>query len=90
MLFVIVWIGSAVACNRIARSKGFNSGAWTVWGLVFGVFAVIAALVLPSKSGTIKGSYSAPQQSFPTPKFTEPENGKLNGFPQPRFDENQD
>jgi hypothetical protein len=90
MLFVIIWIGCAVACNRIAQSKGFNTGAWTILGLVFGLFAIIAALVLPAKSRTAKGSYSAPQQSFPTPKFTEPDNGKQNGFPQPRFDENQD
>ena len=90
MLFLFIWIGCAVACNRIAKSKGFNSGTWTVLGLVFGLFAIIAVLVLPAKNKSAKSSYSPTQQSFPTPRFNETDNGTPNGFPQPRFKDNQE
>ena len=90
MLLVIIWIGCAVACSQIAKSKGKSPGTWAFLGLVFGIFAVIAALVLPAKNVAPKSSYVAPQPNFPTPKFNDSSSDGQTGFPQPRFNENKD
>lgn len=87
MLFVIIWIGSAVACNRIATSKGKNPTTWTILGLCFGFLAVIAALVVPAGSTQSKPT-SIATPNFPTPTFSDPTAQSSNGFPQPQFSEN--
>lgn len=45
LIVVGVWVLCAFVCNRQATEKGLNVGLWTVLGLLFGVFAVIASLL---------------------------------------------
>ena len=59
MFVLLVWIGCAVACNAMAKSKGRNSVAWTVAGLIFGVFAVVVIALLPKTSNSPSTSQPA-------------------------------
>lgn len=45
---VFAWIGCAVACWIIANSKARFAGVWLVLGLMFGIFALIAVIIVPS------------------------------------------
>jgi hypothetical protein len=39
---LVTWLSCAVACAVIASAKGKSVGAWLFWGLLFGIFALIA------------------------------------------------
>jgi hypothetical protein len=43
-VLISIWVGLAILCAYIADSRGKNTGAWFLWGLLFGVFALIALL----------------------------------------------
>lgn len=45
----LAWIVLGIASGFIANSKGRNGVAWSVIGLFFGIFALIAAMIVPSK-----------------------------------------
>lgn len=46
MELLFIWIAFAVVCALAAPSRGRSGIAWFVLGLVFGVFALIALLVM--------------------------------------------
>lgn len=46
MEFVLIWIGFAVVTALAASSRRRSGGAWFAIGLAFGVFALIAVLVM--------------------------------------------
>jgi len=50
MFFLLIWIGCAVGCNQIAKSKGRNATGWAIAGLLFGVFALALVALLPRTS----------------------------------------
>jgi hypothetical protein len=43
---VVVWVGCAVVSALAAQARGRSFGAWLVLGLMFGVFALLAVLVM--------------------------------------------
>ena len=47
MLVIIVWILSGVVCALIAGPKNRSVLSWFVGGCLFGVFAIIAAALVP-------------------------------------------
>ena len=47
MEFLILWIGFAVVTAIAASGRGRSGGGWFLLGLIFGVFALIAVLVMP-------------------------------------------
>ncbi len=42
---LVIWLGLAVVCALIARSKGRNPWAWLGWGLLGGLISLIIVLV---------------------------------------------
>ena len=48
--FLFVWIGFAVVTAIAASARGRSALGWGVLGLVFGVFALIAVLVMKDES----------------------------------------
>lgn len=42
ILYFAIWATCGWACYSIAKSKNRNKELWTVLGVVFGIFAVIA------------------------------------------------
>ena len=47
MDYLLLWIGCGVFSAIIAGSKGRSFGGWLVLGLIFGVFALLAAGFMP-------------------------------------------
>jgi len=56
----IVWaIIGIMGCTQIAKKKGFNLTWAVVFGLLFGLFAIIVYALLPSKKGKKGINYKA-------------------------------
>ena len=47
MEWLLLWVGFAVVTAIAASSRGRSGGAWFFLGLLFGVFGLIAVLVMP-------------------------------------------
>lgn len=56
MEFLVLWIGFAVVAAIAASSRGRSGDAWFFLGLVFGIFALIAVLVMPRVEPETTGS----------------------------------
>ena len=50
ILILAVWVACAAVCYSQAKKKNLNVVLWTILGLLFGVFAVIGALVVSPKA----------------------------------------
>lgn len=50
MEIITFWIGCAIVSAIVASSKGRSSFAWLVLGAIFGIFALILVIVLPSQN----------------------------------------
>lgn len=50
MGWLVLWIGFAVVTAIAASSRGRSGGGWFLLGMLFGVFALIAVLVMPKLS----------------------------------------
>jgi hypothetical protein len=50
MAFLIGALVSAAACSAIASHKNRSTVTWGILGFLFGVFALIACAVLPSRA----------------------------------------
>ena len=48
--FAILFIGSAVVCNKQAKARKLNANLWTAMGLLFGPFAIVAILLYRGES----------------------------------------
>lgn len=48
MVWLALWVGSAVACWVIANNKARLAGVWALLGFFLGPLVVLAILVLPS------------------------------------------
>lgn len=46
----IVWALCVFACYKIAENKNREADVWAVLGILFGVFALIAILLLPKNN----------------------------------------
>lgn len=71
-LVLLIWGGCAIACRKIAESKGRGAGSWTVAGLLFGIPALIVIALLPTRMPSTLGN--AP--SFPAATFSSPQTFK--------------
>jgi hypothetical protein len=49
---LVVHTCDAVMCRLFAYNNGYPKNLWTVFGFVFGVWAVAVLIVLPSKKKT--------------------------------------
>ena len=52
LLIVGGWVLCAFFTYNQAKKKNFNVGLWTALGLLFGIFGVIASLMVSSKNGS--------------------------------------
>lgn len=48
--FLIMWAGFAVVTGLAASARGRSGIGWAAIGLIFGVFALIAVLVMKDES----------------------------------------
>ena len=46
----VVWILCVFACYKVAEDKNRDAGVWAVLGILFGIFALIAILLLPENN----------------------------------------
>lgn len=51
MEFLFIWLGFAVVTAIAANARGHNTGLWFVIGLLGGIFALIAVLVMRPGDG---------------------------------------
>lgn len=66
MEFVLIWLGFAIVTAIAANSRGRGAGGWFFLGLIFGVFALIAVLVMPQvEASQTKDEGSAQSASKP-------------------------
>lgn len=49
MEFLLLWIAFAVVSAIVAGSKGRSAFGWFILGAIFGIFAMILVIVLPSQ-----------------------------------------
>lgn len=49
MELLLLWFGCGIVAAIIAQSKSLGGCLWFVLGILFGVFALIIVIVLPSK-----------------------------------------
>lgn len=47
---IVVHLVDAVVCRLFAHNHGYRKNLWTTLGLIFGIWAVAALLVLPKRS----------------------------------------
>lgn len=52
MEFLFVWLGFAIVTAIAANARGHSAGMWFVIGILGGVFALIAVLVMKPGSGS--------------------------------------
>ncbi|MCB1909966.1 MAG: hypothetical protein KDH15_21605 [Rhodocyclaceae bacterium] len=50
-VWLVLWIGFAILTAMAASSRGRSGFGWFVLGLLFGIFALLAVLVLPRRNG---------------------------------------
>ena len=48
IIFIVLWLGSAIVCAAIADAKERLSMVWFLLGLIFGVFALLVIAILPT------------------------------------------
>jgi hypothetical protein len=53
-LILFVWLVSPIACAIIASAKKRSATGWFFYGLIFGVFALIAIAFKPSSDGAVE------------------------------------
>jgi hypothetical protein len=49
---LVIGVICAFACSSIAKSKNRNASGWAVGGFLFGIFALVLLLILPSLPGS--------------------------------------
>lgn len=64
MEILIIWVGLGVVAALAAHGRGRSFSLWLVIGLAFGLFALIAVLVMPRMGATTPLQHAAPS---PTP-----------------------
>lgn len=52
LISFVIWVLMAVWCYNIAEKNGRSGGLAAVWGLLFGIFAVIVYYLLGKKQDT--------------------------------------
>jgi hypothetical protein len=95
LLYLIIWIGCAIACRKIAESKGRGAGAWTAAGLFGGIVALIIIAILPTRMPSTSSNAPAfPQATFSTPQTfkespdSQSDQGDNGNFNPPKFGQN--
>ena len=95
LLYLIIWIGCAIACRKIAESKGRGAGAWTAAGLFGGIVALIIIAILPTRMPSTSSNAPAfPQATFSTPQTfkespdSQGDQGDNGNFNPPKFGQN--
>lgn len=61
-IFGMCWIGFAVVSALAAQARGRSPIAWLLLGLVFGLFALLAVLVMQRDPDPDGGSGSYPER----------------------------
>lgn len=58
-VIVIAWIVLALVslsyCSDIAKQKGLSVGLWSILGLAFGLFALLAISLIPARASVPEG-----------------------------------
>jgi predicted lipid-binding transport protein (Tim44 family) len=73
--FVVIWVGCAVACYFVAKSKGRNAGGWAVAGFFFSLIALLIVALLPRRQvfqhpyHSQPGTYGIPQHYNQQPGY---------------------
>lgn len=49
MIVLLVWLAMAYICYITASEKGLNSALWGILGVIFGFFALMVLVMIPSK-----------------------------------------
>lgn len=49
MIVLLVWLVMAYICYITASEKGLNSALWGILGILFGFFALMVLVMIPSK-----------------------------------------
>jgi RNA polymerase subunit RPABC4/transcription elongation factor Spt4 len=62
-LIALIWFGSAVLCSMAAKSRGRDPVGWFILGLIFGVFALAAVLLMQSNRIEASRSYTGESDS---------------------------
>lgn len=60
-MFLVIWLGFAIVTAMAAPARGRSAWGWFALGLIFGGFALIAVLVLPSKAAAVLPDYPQPR-----------------------------
>lgn len=47
--FIVLWIGFGVVTALAANARGRSGGLWLVIGLLFGIFGLVAVLVMENQ-----------------------------------------
>ena len=55
LCIILFWVLWPVLCYHMAKNKGYDTGMAILWGIVFGLFAVIVYAVLGDKTPVDKG-----------------------------------
>lgn len=88
MEYVVIWVGCAVACYFVAKSKGRNAGGWAVAGFFFSLIALLIVALLPKRQvfqhpyHAQLGAYGNPLQYSPQPGFGSPTPYAPQSYPQ--------
>jgi len=60
LIYGAVAVVSAILCGFLAPAKGRPSGTWAFFGLVFGVFALLALALVEKRQPTADQGHSNP------------------------------
>lgn len=71
--FLFIWLGFAVVTALAAASRNRSALGWFGIGVLFGVFALIAVLVMKPGEDAVAGSYSGEARSGDFRRFGHPE-----------------
>jgi len=47
--FIILFIGSAIVCNQLAKARKLKTSFWTAMGLLFGPLVIVFVLLARSE-----------------------------------------
>lgn len=49
LISIILWILCVYLCHEISKKKNLNQRFWTLMGVTFGIFTLIAICIVPKR-----------------------------------------
>lgn len=67
---IAAWVACGVFSSYVAQTKGYSSGWWLLWGLLFGPVALLATVGLANKVQTVRNTDQSTDEpaSAPAPR----------------------